>query len=145
MELTNNTDELILETENESTFINEIITNMENTSINNEEELKPKVAATTRRQGRPRKYEYIEIDSNATENTNKEEVEQKVKSNYSSQYYQNHKDIKVVCPICLKNVQKYSIGKHQRTKYCQLVAMVAKQKAEMANAPQLIFTETVTF
>lgn len=102
------------------------------------EETKP----AKKHQGRPRKYEYLELEA-TNENEPKEEVERIAKSKYSSQYYQNHKDIKVICPICLKNVQKYSIGKHQKTKYCQLVATVEQKRIAERQKPQSIFYETV--
>lgn len=75
--------------------------------------------------GRPRKYEYIEIE----QPINDEPIERKTKEKYHSQYYQNHKEIKVQCPICSKTVQKYTIGKHQKTQYCQLV----KKNLERSN------------
>jgi hypothetical protein len=40
---------------------------------------------------------------------------------YCSQYYQDHKNIKVTCPKCLQEVQKYTIGKHQKNKTCILI------------------------
>ncbi len=98
---------------------------------------------TKKHQGRPRKYQYLELEP-TNDNEPKEEVERIAKLKYSSQYYQNHKDIKVVCPICLKNVQKYSIGKHQRTKYCQLVATVEQKRREERQKAPLIFYQTVT-
>ncbi len=90
----------------------------------------PRERLNKAKQGRPRKYAYLELTESVEES--KEEIERKVKTNYSSQYYQDHKEIKVICPICLKAVQKYSIGKHQKTKYCQLVASL---KETLANKP----------
>jgi hypothetical protein len=75
------------------------------------------------KKGRPRQYLFNEIENPE----NIIEVDRIIKDKYSSQYYQDHKNIKVQCPICLKTVQKYTIGKHQRTKYCLLVASVVKE------------------
>ncbi len=130
IETTNQNVELVLNTELIEFVpviedINTITTDISHLKIKLPEECSPTEEPKAPReksqakQGRPRKYKYIEIDSTTEQPV---EVERKVKSNYSSQYYQNHKEIKVICPICLKNVQKYSIGKHQKTKYCQLVA-----------------------
>ena len=84
------------------------------------EETKP----AKKHQGRPRKYEYLELEA-TNENEPKEEVERIAKSKYSSQYYQNHKDIKVICPMfkeCSKVFNRkaskdkiLSIGSNSRT------------------------------
>ena len=76
-----------------------------------------------RGKGRPRRYEYIEVEQLTTD----EPIVRITKDKYHSQYYQNHKEIKVKCPVCDKLVQKYTIGKHQRTKYCQLVKQVLEK------------------
>jgi hypothetical protein len=110
------------------------ITENEINIIEEEKTQQPLSPTQKAKQGRPRKYNYIDIDKASNETTTNE-VERKIKTNYSSQYYQNHKEIKVICPVCLKYVQKYSIGKHQKTQYCQLVA---KFKAQQ---PQIIFIE----
>lgn len=73
--------------------------------------------------GRPRKYDFVAVDNGS----NNEIIERKIKEKATSQYYQDHKEIKVICPHCSKLVQKYSIGKHQRSKYCQDIKLI-KQK-----------------
>jgi len=72
--------------------------------------------------GRPRKYNFIEIEG---EQLPSQDI--KTKEKYHSQYYQDNKHIKVQCPVCNKLVQKYTIGKHQRTQYCQLVKKVLEK------------------
>ncbi len=90
---------------------------MENNQV--QEEIVPAVVAKAKR-GRKPKYEYIpKPETDTDEQVAKPAPVQKEK--YSSQYYQDHKNIKVICPICLMEVQKYSIGKHQKTKTCLMV------------------------
>lgn len=94
--------------------------------------------------GRPRKYNFIEIP--VDQQPPQESIERKTKEKYHSQYYQNHKEIKVLCPICKKAVQKYSLGKHQRTQYCQLVKKNLEDKLkekEKAHSLSLLVCQLV--
>ena len=90
------------------------------------EEIKEmKVKVTKGKRGRPRVYEYLEpyvipiVQLDKDDIKVEEPVVNKIK--YSTQYYQDHKDIKVTCPKCLQEVQKYTIGKHQKNKTCILI------------------------
>ncbi len=73
------------------------------------------------KRGRKPKYDYIPIPENDTDEPEENKPAPIQKEKYSSQYYQEHKNIKVICPVCLTEVQKYSIGKHQKTKTCLMV------------------------
>lgn len=87
---------------------------MENNNVENN------VIVAKGKRGRKPKYDYIAKPDNDTDDQ-EVKAEPKQMDKYSSQYYQDHKSIKVICPICLMEVQKYSIGKHQKTKTCQMI------------------------
>lgn len=77
------------------------------------------IEVAKKKKGRPKKYD----DVKQAYNDNK----------YYSQYYREHKHIKVECPYCKKQVIKYIIRKHQNSQKCQQMRIKQETNDEFSN------------
>jgi len=78
-----------------------------------EQETELNIVAKAKR-GRPRKYE---------EGAKQHEKDTK----YSSQYYREHKDKKIVCEFCKKEIAYIYKHQHYKSKLCQTIKAVKEQ------------------
>jgi hypothetical protein len=94
----------IIDSDSEIQLINVVSTNLQ---TEQQEETKKKV-------GRPRKY---------IEGARQHEKDTK----YSSEYYREHKDKKIVCEFCNKEIVYIYKHQHYKSKLCQTIKAVKEQ------------------